>query len=193
MVSIAGSDGGVARRAGLRRAMGVLVACAALGAAGCDMFKSAPKRPQPCPHFLLLGDADTLTDFRPGPGRDVTDVDTRAAIANFQGKCDYVDDDMVEVQLLIDFVVQRGPANESGEAAFRYFVAIPRFHPEPAGKKIFDVKLKFEDRRTRLGYRDEIYLEFPIGPSEVGASYEVYMGFQLTTEQLEYNRRRVKR
>ena len=164
-----------------------LTACVMLGVTGCGVF--GDQRRLPCPNFLLLGDAEKMTRFRAGPGRDITDVEFRAVIVDFRGTCKHTRS-QVEAEFVIEIVVQRGPAYRSREASFEFFVAIPRFHPAPAGKKTFPVKVTFEDNATRLIYRDEIALKIPLASGEVGANYDVYLGFQLGPEQLEYNSRR---
>lgn len=159
-----------------------------LGVSGCGVF--GDKEPnRPCPNFLLLGEAEEMTRFRPGPGRDITDVDFRATIVNFQGTCEHSRNE-VEAEFIVEIAVRRGPANRSREAAFKFFVAIPRFHPAPAGKKTFAVEVTFEDNRPRVLYRDEITLKIPLGGGEVGANYDVYLGLQLDPAELDYNRRR---
>ena len=168
----------------MRTARLALAVCAALGVAGCGA-----KRSLPCPNFLLLGHAGNMTQFRAGPGRDVTDVEFRAVITDFRGNCNHTKS-AIEAEFFVEFAVHRGPANASREASFEYFVAIPRFHPAPAGKKRFRVKLSFGERQTRVLYRDEIRLEIPLRGDEVGPDYDVYIGFQLDAEQFEYNRRR---
>ncbi len=172
----------------MRMARLALTVCIALGVAGCGLFGGG-KRSLPCPNFLLLGNAGDMTQFRIGPGRDVTDVEFRATITNFRGNCDHSKTG-VEAEFFVEIAIQRGPANRSREARFEYFVAIPRFHHAPAGKKTFPVKVTFEERQTRIFYRDEITIEIPLRAGEVAASYDVYIGFQLDAEQLEYNRRR---
>lgn len=172
----------------MRWARLVLALGVAIGVAGCGLF-GEQKQFLPCPKFLLLSDAGDMTKFRAGPGRDVTDVEFRATISNFLGTCDHTDSG-IEAELFVEISVQRGPANVSHGARFAYFVAIPRFHPAPAGKKTFPVRVTFEDNKSRLLYRDQVAIEIPLGAGEVAASYDVYLGFQLGAAQLEFNRRR---
>ena len=170
----------------MRWARLVLALGIAFGLAGCG---EEEKRAAPCPNFLLLGHAGNMTKFRDGPGRDVTDVEFRARIVNFLGSCDHTDSG-IEAELFVEVAVQRGPANRSREASFEYFVAIPKFHPAPAGKKTLPVTVKFEENKSRLVYRDQVLIEIPLGDKDVAANYDVYLGFQLSAEQLEFNRRR---
>ena len=171
----------------MRWARLVLALGVTLGVAGCGGDEK--KRSLPCPKFLLLGHAADVTTFRAGPGRDVTDVEFRATISNFRGTCDHTKIG-IEAEFFVEIAVRRGPANISREASFEFFVAIPQFHPAPAGKKTFPVKVRFGEKQTRLFYRDEIAIEIPLGAGEVAGDYDVYLGFQLDAEQLEYNRRR---
>lgn len=135
----------------------------------------------------LVQAADNLTTFRAGPGRDITDIEFQVRLINFRGECDF-DDGKAEVEFTVDFVVEKGPANRSGEAKFSYFVAIPHFYPNPAGKKIFPVAVKFEGAAARMRYRDEVELDIPITAKQSPLEYPVYVGLQLTQAQLEYNR-----
>jgi len=171
----------------MRWARLVLAAGVAIGVAGCG--GDGKKRSLPCPNFLLLGHAGDMTKFRAGAGRDVTDVDFRTTITNFHGTCDHTKSG-VEAEFFVEIAVQPGPANTSHEASFKFFVAIPRFHPKPAGKKTFPVRVRFGENKNRLLYRDQIAIQIPLGAGEVAGDYDVYLGFQLDAGQLEYNRRR---
>lgn len=171
----------------MRWARLVLALGIAIGVAGCGGGEK--KRALPCPKFLLLGHAGDMTKFRAGPGRDVTDVDFRTRITDFRGTCDHTKTG-IEAEFFVEIAVERGPANTSRSASFQFFVAIPRFHPKPAGKKTFPVRVRFGENKNRLLYRDQIAIRIPLGTGEVAGDYDVYLGIQLDAEQLEYNRRR---
>jgi hypothetical protein len=162
----------------------VLVLAVALSACG---ISQRDKQTGACPRFLILGGANELTRFKPGPRRDQTDVAFRATVADFNGTCEY-DKNTVRVKLYVVFDILRGPAPGTREAEFDYFVALPQFHPAPEGKRVFPVKARFERDLPRLAYRDGVDLAIPIKDNELGADYEVYLGFQLDSEEIEYNR-----
>lgn len=172
-----------------RRPLRVAAAlCLAVTLAGCGLIgrKEALK---PCPEFLIVGQGGELIKFVAGPGRDLTDVLFETKIVDFAGSCEH-DDDTVSVTMSIDFSIERGPANRDRRAGFEYFVAIPKFYPAPQGKRVLPVRIEFKGNQTRIVFRDELELEIPLQPGEVGADYEVFLGFQLTPDELEYNRRR---
>ena len=167
---------------GLARAAGALGL--ALVVAGCGGGERQP----PCPKIFLANETSVLTRFREGPGRDITDVVFEAELLGYSGSCKY-ERNMVSVELNVDFAVTRGPAG-ANRVRFEYFVAVPRLFPDPAGKRVFDVDAEIPADQRRIQFRDEILLEIPLANRNEGPANEIYVGFQLAPEELEYNRRR---
>lgn len=160
----------------------------ALLATGCANLFEAKKPPPPCPAVLVLEDAGTLLRYRPGPGRDITDTSFEGKIVRIAGECDYGKRSVV-LDVEVVFELTLGPANPGRVVRFEYFVAIPQFHPRPEGKRRFPIGVPFPDRRTRLWFTDRLELEIPIARGKRGTDYDVYLGFQLTREELERNRK----
>ena len=145
----------------------------------------------PCPEIRIDSSTARLTDFASGRGRDITDIAYEAEIVSFEGTCEF-DDDGVEVTMDMDIMISGGPAAEPGPIDLYYFVAIPRFHPDPAGKKIFDRRYTIPRsgaRRERIT-ESNIRVFIPLEDKLLAGAYDVYLGFQLNDEQLEYNRSR---
>lgn len=140
-----------------------------------------------CPRVQVLEYADRLTEFAQGAGRDLTDVVLRGRLVNFDGECN-VEDDRVELDLTVEFLLERGPANRRREGRFAYFVAIPEFHPAERGKRVFPVEMKFESGVNRVLYRDEVSIGIPLTGQRRATDFNVFMGFQLDREQLGFNR-----
>jgi hypothetical protein len=158
--------------------------------AGCGLFdKDIVYR---CPEVFILEDAKDLTKFKPGSGRDITDILFEAEIVNFTGGCEY-DKGEAEIELLVQIRVERGPANRNRGISFEYFVAIPKFQSQPEGKRVLPVKGAFEDNKTRLIYQDELTMTIPVKAPTDGAGIEIVLGFQLTPDQLKFNRSRKQR
>lgn len=155
---------------------------------GCGLFGRGPASP-PCPPVAIVGETGKLVKFRPGPGRDLIDVLFEAEISNFRGSCAY-DKAGVSIDMVIEITMQRGPADRSGSAAFEYFVAIPKLRPQPAAKRQFPVSAEFQSNITRGLYRDEITMRIPLAELDDGPDHQIYLGFQLLPDELEFNRRR---
>ena len=163
------------------------VLCMSLAA--CAVFK--PKAPPDCPTVLVLKEAADLSRFKPGPGRDITDQLFGGKLIDFKGDCGY-DKKGVDLNLLVKFEITRGPALSDRVARFSFFVAIPKFHPSSAGKRVFPVAVEFPTNRTRIRYADEIEIKIPLppGPRKID-DLEVFLGFQLSPDELIFNRRKL--
>jgi hypothetical protein len=167
--------------------LGFLVVLALLGT-------SCTNRPPPrCLPIFILKDAGSLTRYKPGPGKDIIDVLFRGKFIDFKATCDYNGDRTeVEIGLELAFELSRGPANRDRKAAFQYFVAIPQFHPAPQGKSKFSLNVEFPARGTRTRIGDKIELIIPLDPKVRRDKYAIYLGFQLTKDELKDNQRSTK-
>lgn len=173
-----------------RTAFGVL---ALFVLAACTV-ENAPVVPPACPTIVIVNDTAELTAFRPGPGRDLTDVVLDARLDRFDGTCETdLEDDrsgQVDVDLQLFFEATRGPADQSREGRFDYFVAIAERGGAILAKKVFETEFEFEGNRNRIGIVEELTQEIPLRPGKLGDDFDIFVGFQLTPEQLEYNRAR---
>lgn len=157
----------------------------------CTVFQ-AEEPPPACPRISILGDAATLTRFRPGPGRDLTDVLYEGVVTGVNGSCAYADDGKRALSMKVSLVIEaaRGPAMRDGRAAFPYFVGITDLSRNVLNKQRFSVTVVFPGNRTRLVVTDNpVALEIPVKAGRGGQDFEVFVGFQLSRPELEYNRR----
>ena len=60
-------------------------------AAACGILEKDQR--YACPAVFILQDAQNLTRFKPGPGRDITDIRFEAEIFDFRGQCNFDEDD----------------------------------------------------------------------------------------------------
>ena len=160
----------------------------------CSSF-GGNKKPLPrCPTVFLLKNANSITYFKPGPIRDITDILATVAIIDFTGECKYNKKrTKANIRLNVTFDIRRGPADRQKATGFRYFVAIPKFHPSPNGKSIFPLRAQFQGNQTRVTLLDEISIEIPMSKNPKVDEYSVFIGLQLTPRQLKYNRSQVDR
>jgi len=148
----------------------------------------------PCPPVRVDNATASVTKFKDGPGRDVTDIEYQAEILGYKGQCIY-GDESVEVVFDVDMALTSGPAVAGGTAPLYYFVAVPQFFPDPAGKQILQVtrKLPAKPALRETFTESGVRVRIPLKPEQAGASFDVYVGFQLDNAQLEYNRTRAQR
>ncbi len=173
---------------------GRAAAILALAVAACTVFQEE-EPPPPCPRVSILGDAATLTKFRPGPGRDLTDVLYEGVVTNVTGRCAYANggkgaNPTVSMDVALVIEAARGPANRDGRAAFPYFVGITDSSRNVLNKERFNVRVVFPGNRTRLVITDDpVNLEIPVKAGQSGRDFTIFVGFQLSREDLEYHRR----
>ncbi|MFH1803807.1 MAG: hypothetical protein ABID63_02830 [Pseudomonadota bacterium] len=175
---------------GLRRvAMFGSVAVAGLLAACGSSFFEEPVIPA-CPRAFLPSDTASLTEFN-GAGRDLTDVIVQADFDGYNGNCAYdLDDKVVEILISPVILAELGPAATNRNASLQYFVALKDPDGNFIEKSVFDVALVFPNNLNLVRYRDkEVTLKLPLDDVWAGPDYEIYLGFQMSRDQLDYNRR----
>ena len=178
-------------RFGVLRAGSLAVALAAvLALSGCNR-----NRPEPaCPAGFIPSDAAKVTRFRDGPGRDLTDVLFQANVQDILIQCNH-ERKVAVVDLQIAITVDRGPADRGRSVDLPYFVAILDPDGQITTKQEFKVHFDFNDNRTHLGCviggknscdADEPEPRVPL--SDKLTNYRILVGFQLTPEELAWNR-----
>jgi hypothetical protein len=160
----------------------VLAATAVL--AGCNRNRAEPA----CPGGYVPSDASKVTRFRDGPGRDLTDIVNEGQIQDILIQCQYRKN-IVDIDLQIAVLAARGPADRSRVAEFQYFVAIVDPQQNILAKEPFSVRFEFNDNRTQLGKIEEISPRLPLPDPSKADTYRVVVGFQLTPDELAWNRK----
>lgn len=180
----------------------VAAMAAALLTGACEYMKNTRESlfgpsgpPPPCPSVSILKDAAVLTRFRPGPGRDLTDVMLDARIEDVLMSCNYLHEGKVytgvETALQLVFNAERGPAEPNANTTISYFVAIPKFYPRPQGRSEFTSRIVFPGSLNRVGVVDPVVtITIPLTGGATGADFEIILGFILDDAQIEWNRQR---
>lgn len=156
---------------------------------GCSVFQNTPQLP--CPRVSVLQDASLATQFRPGGGRDLTDVAYEAEISQQAMGCAYErNQSAVTVTTAVRVVATRGPALQGNDVNLVYFVAVVDKEQNIVGRERFATQLTFSQGQRRAGAAEEIEQVIPIRSGGRGFDYEVLVGFELQPDQLQFNRER---
>jgi hypothetical protein len=165
--------------------------------AGNGCGTSDKERPPACPRVSVLGDAAALTRFAEGGGQDLVDVDYEVEVSDILAGCKYVKNEggqqTIVVAMAPVIVALRGPANRDREARFDYFVSIIDSERVVLNKQTFEVSVEFPGNLTRVGLKDDdppVTVDIPLAPGRTASDYQIFVGLQLTPDELEYNRRR---
>lgn len=145
---------------------------------------------RPCPTVGVLNGTDHLTLFN-GRGKDLTDVVLRAEIARVVTKCEYnASESTISVDLAFNGIAEIGPAAQSRTQTVTTFVAVTRRFGAKVKKQLYEVPLVFEGASRQVQFLKTIEgTQIPYGGDADGRIYEILVGFQLTPEQLDYNRK----
>jgi hypothetical protein len=176
--------------------IGALTGCSDTGLFGSKIV------PPSCPSISILDDANRITVYRDGPGRDIADIVYEARLLGVEGDCSYEIDKKgkttvettykaVTMAFRPRFIVTPGPALSGFKIPINYFVAMPQFYPNPEGRADFSRTVETSPTRTQVDVTDtNIEIRIPLNEKRRGDSIGVFVGFALTDEQLRENRGR---
>jgi len=142
----------------------------------------------PCPPVGALYDSSRYVEFD-GGGELYSNIEFTGEIIDVRLFCRYVEDNPLEAEVEIDFAFGKGPAADSSAHTYPYYVAVTRRNGKVLAKKYFNTEGNF--RGQNLTGKTEVIgtIEIPrVDESISGTNFEVVVGFELTQEQLEFNR-----
>lgn len=145
-----------------------------------------PNAAQRCPRVAIVADAAWAEQFRAGPGRDLTDLTSRAQIVQITGNCAY-DDTGVTVAVSMPIVAERGPALSGSEVDYAYFVAVTDLDWNVIAKRTFPIRLRFESGSGFAAALEQLEQVIPLESQRQSAEYQILIGFDLDREQLRRN------
>lgn len=144
-----------------------------------------------CPRVLVDEDVGNLTRFRDGPGRDITDIVVRSEISRIAGSCE-VRDDVINVEFGLELQVERGAAG-SGRVTLPLFVAVVDEAGNVIDRQAFSEVADFTGNRSQAVLRDVFTIAIPRRPGAATDSHRIYAGFELTRDEVSFNREQTGR
>jgi len=171
--------GRVARAA---RVASALAAMAVL--AGCSSSK--PNAGNPCPSIVAAPAADSIFLFRPG-GHERKDVIIAAKVYQLNVACTREKTGFA-VDAEIEFYAER-VSNLVQDTTLPYFVALVDPAQHVLLERAFTVPIQFlPGEGFRRTYPEKITIDLPVRDRASATGYAVVVGFQLTPDQLAFNR-----
>ena len=171
------------------------VLAAAFVLAGCqsvrDTLGDPEPNPGPCPNALALYDAHRVVELT-GENIVYENVGFTGEILNVAGRCRYTDADAspIDMEVGVRMAFGRGPAAEGRETTFDLFVAVTRTDSAVIERRVFPVTVRFDRGEDRVEVIEEFNpITIPRAAADTsGVNFEVLLGFELTDEQLQFNR-----
>ncbi len=163
----------------------------AVSNAGGNLFES---RQGACPLIGILADAHRMTSFY-SQGRDLPDIRYSAEINDARADCDYGragGQRYVYSRVRLDVTARLGSAARPDPVEIPYFVAVvERMTQTILVKEVYTLRAPFDPSRRSVSLEDSIdRIAIPVETVADGGFYEIIVGFELTPDQLDYNRRR---
>ncbi len=144
----------------------------------------------PCPLMGVLHDSARIVEFA-SPEQRYANIAFTGEMRGVRGFCRYTGADPIEMNLEIDMAFGRGPASAGARThRYRYWVAVTRRGVAPIEKEYFNIEVEFDGDRNIATGTDQIErIVIPRANAEIsGENFEVLVGFDLTPEQLAFNR-----
>ena len=153
---------------------------------GCG--KEDPFVVKVCPRIGVLYDASRVTVFGPGDARDISNVAYDGEIGRVRGQCDN-DGTVAQVEVEFDLDLRAGPQARTGPQNFQYFVVVTELNQRVLNKQVYNLTAEFSVDAPRV-YESKKVEKIRIPFQRLGRAdlYEVLVGWELSPEQLAYNR-----
>lgn len=152
--------------------------------AACGSDKAA----HACPQVAAVRELAQITDF----GRDETlglnSMVAAAKIDSIDGDCAFRSTN-IDTDFDVHLTARRGSGLGGNQAEFPYFVAVLDQNNIPVSKQNLSTVMRFSGKDTTVESVEKIHVKIPTEANNAG-EWRVLVGFQLTPEQLAYNRQK---
>jgi hypothetical protein len=146
----------------------------------------------PCPAVRILYENSRFVEISGANKFD--NVGFTGEIQNVTSSCRYVGEDPISIKLNVDMALGKGPMAQGNLKEVKYWVAVTRKDIAPISKNEFSGNVKFPNGANRVRLiSPDINIKIPRADKDIsGINFEVLVGFELTPEQLEFNRNGIR-
>ncbi|MGA1342166.1 MAG: hypothetical protein ACO33A_03815 [Hyphomonas sp.] len=143
----------------------------------------------PCPVAGAVYDAARYVKFATPEGRIYTDIAFTGEVTDVRMYCRYTGDLPLVAEVEIDFAFGRGLQANGRSHDYPYFVAVTRRNGKVLAKEYFSTRAEFNGGDV-TGTTERISrITIPRADESIsGVNFEIVVGFELTPEQLAFNR-----
>jgi hypothetical protein len=139
-----------------------------------------------CPAAGVVTGIDTVARFD-GRGTSYVNLADRATIGGVTSDCT-IDSSGVSVTVSLSTVAELGPTAPGRSIDFPYFIAVTDTHDKVIAKRVFQNTVTFKPNENRAGTQDTDTERVKLADPKQADRYHIIVGFQLTPEELAYNR-----
>ncbi len=154
---------------------------------------SGPEQTVTCPSVKVMEELRTIVEFQdPAKPSDKTEI-SRASMKNVNARCSVGGDLSVELDIVVASTLgpkARLKKTDKPNFAFPYFVAVISPNGHVLAKEIFAASLSYENGENDKTQTETITQHIPLDADGKVPAYSILLGFQLSEEQLAFNRTR---
>ncbi len=145
-----------------------------------------------CPQVKVLGDVSRLAQYTNPDKSSPADLVTETFLNNITANCK-IGSSSVTLDLTLDFVGKLGPQGikdtvVEANYSYPYFLTVV----DPSGaiiaKDVFAISLTYHKGETETTKQDQLRQTIPLPAGSNANQFQVIAGFQLSEEELQYNR-----
>jgi hypothetical protein len=144
-----------------------------------------------CPQVEVVGELSSFSEYADMSNTQPGSLVSQVIIARAQNSCEY-SPKSVTIDLKLDFAGVLGPQGRAlGERPFfsyPFFVAVTGPRGAILAKEVFAATMTYEPGQDQQSYHESLRQIIPMPDRAKGKNHKVLIGFQLTPEQLEFNR-----
>jgi hypothetical protein len=161
----------------------------ALALAGCGgVSRKEELAGNYCPQPLTVQDAQRLTRFKAGPGRDPRDVMFEASLMAVGTACKLGRNQM-DVDVIMRIAVNAGPSVGAGVTQVPFFVRVLDSSGAVIKGRDDLADYKLTQASPRGVSQEELSVALPFSAVSDLGGYRIAVGLKPSAEELEYNRR----
>jgi hypothetical protein len=145
-----------------------------------------------CPQVKVLGDVSRLAQYANPDKPSPADLITETFLNNITASCK-IGSNSVTLDLTLDFAGKLGPQGikdtvVEANYSYPYFLTVV----DPSGaiiaKDVFAISLTYRKGETETTKQDQLRQTIPLPAGSNANQFQVIAGFQLSEEELQYNR-----
>jgi len=145
-----------------------------------------------CPKVEIMRNlgymAQFMNPYEPNDKEKISDI----TIENYTSNCEFEKPNVV-VDITLDFkgnVGKKGRLKKTDKPnfAYPYFIAVTDNHGEIVSKDIFAITMSYKSKENNKNHIEKIRQTIPLEKKYLAQNYKIIIGFQLSDEELNYNR-----
>jgi len=147
----------------------------------------------PCPQVEIVDDLSSISDFTSPKRQKKDSLISRVDIKSAESTCKLASKSaIVDLKVMFNGLLgQKGRAKSTGKPFFSYpfFIAVTSPSGQVMAKEIFAASLTYDTNENTHLYSENLRQIIPITSKKHANQYRILIGFQVTPDQLAYNRK----